>query len=63
LLDVDVDCGGDLITSRITRFSAQRLGLSEGETIHILIKAVALDRRAGAADFGKRVNASGRLSE
>jgi molybdate transport system ATP-binding protein len=63
LLDVDVDCGGDLITSRITRFSAQRLGLSEGETIHILIKAVALDRRAGAADFGKRVNVGGRLSE
>jgi molybdate transport system ATP-binding protein len=53
LLDVDVDCSGDLITSRITQFSARRLGLSEGETIHILIKAVALDRRAGAAALGK----------
>jgi molybdate transport system ATP-binding protein len=63
LLDVDVDCGGDLITSRITQFSAQRLGLSKGEGIHILIKAVALDKRAGAAGFGKSAGPGGGVSE
>lgn len=63
LLDVVVDCSGDLITGRITQFSAQRLGLSEGETIHVLIKAVALDKRAGAAGFGKGVDPGGRISE
>jgi molybdate transport system ATP-binding protein len=63
LLDVDVDCSGDLITARITQFSSQRLGLSKGETIHILIKAVALDKRAGAAGFDKGIVPGGRMPD
>jgi molybdate transport system ATP-binding protein len=63
LLDVDVNCSGDLITSRITQFSAQRLGLSEGETIHILIKAVALDKRAGATSRGQGADSGRRTFE
>ncbi len=42
--DVRVDVGGTILMARITRHSAERLGLKRGLHVHTLIKAVSLDR-------------------
>ncbi|MEO1250537.1 MAG: ATP-binding cassette domain-containing protein, partial [Pseudomonadota bacterium] len=42
-VDVEIDVGVQL-RARITRYSARSLGLEEGQTVHALIKAMALDR-------------------
>lgn len=41
--EIRVDCSGDIITARITQFSAERLGLRIGLPIHTVIKTVALE--------------------
>lgn len=41
--EIKVDCGGDIVTARITQFSAERLGLRIGLPIHAVIKTVALE--------------------
>ncbi len=41
-LEVRLDCGGDIILSRITRLSGERLGLVAGMTVYAVIKTVAL---------------------
>ena len=43
-MDVSVDCGGDLIQSRITRFSTERLGLRIGSPVYAIVKTVAFER-------------------
>lgn len=40
---VQVDCGGDIILSRITSLSAERLSLTEGSTVFAIVKSAALD--------------------
>ncbi len=40
---VQVDCGGDVIASRITRLSVERLVLAQGQPIFAIIKSAALD--------------------
>jgi molybdate transport system ATP-binding protein len=42
-IDVRVDCAGNIIVSRITAFSGERLGLTIGKPVHLIIKSVALD--------------------
>ncbi len=41
--EVRVDCGGDIVTARITQFSVDRLGLRIGLPVHAVIKTVALE--------------------
>ena len=43
-LDVALDCTGDRLLARLTRASAERLGLAPGQTVHAVVKAVAFDR-------------------
>ncbi|WP_028746521.1 molybdenum ABC transporter ATP-binding protein [Rhizobium mesoamericanum] len=43
-IDVLVDCGGDIILSRITSFSAERLGVCIGAPVFAVIKTVALEQ-------------------
>jgi molybdate transport system ATP-binding protein len=43
-LDAEVDCHGDRLTARITRVSAERLGLAPGRTVYAIVKALAFDR-------------------
>ena len=43
-VDVAVDCGGDIIQSRITRFSAERLRLEIGRPVYAIVKTVAFER-------------------
>lgn len=40
---VQVDCGGDIILSRITSLSVERLSLTEGSTVFAIVKSAALD--------------------
>lgn len=43
-VDVEIDVGAPL-RARITLYSARSLGLTEGQTVYALIKAMAIDRR------------------
>lgn len=43
MLEIAVDCGGDIILSRITHLSAERLDLKTGLPIYAIIKTVALE--------------------
>jgi molybdate transport system ATP-binding protein len=42
-VEVRLDCNGDALLARITRLSAERLGLEPGKTVYAMIKSVALD--------------------
>ena len=43
MMTVQVDCGGDLIQSRITALSHERLQLEPGKPVHLIIKSAALN--------------------
>lgn len=43
MVTVQVDCGGDIIQSRITDLSRERLQLQSGKPVHAIIKSAALD--------------------
>lgn len=43
MAEVQVDCGGDIIISRITAFSCQRLALEAGSKVFAIIKTAALE--------------------
>lgn len=46
IVDVRINCNGEDITARITRYSLERLSLSPGVPVFALVKSVALDRRS-----------------
>lgn len=43
MFDVQVDCGGDIVHSRITRLSWERLQLGNGSLVYVIVKTVALE--------------------
>jgi molybdate transport system ATP-binding protein len=43
MLEIQVDCGGDALLSRITQLSSERLGLAVGMTVYAVVKTVALE--------------------
>ena len=46
-LDVRIACGSDHLIARITHRSLARLGLSEGQPVHAVIKSVTVERDGG----------------
>jgi molybdate transport system ATP-binding protein len=46
IVEVRLDCSGDALLARLTRYSAERLGIGPGAQVFALIKSVALDRRS-----------------
>lgn len=46
IVEVRLDCKGDALLARLTRYSVERMGLAPGSAVHALIKSVALDRRS-----------------
>lgn len=42
-VEVRLDCHGDTVLARITRLSAERLGLQPGKPVYAMVKTVALD--------------------
>jgi molybdate transport system ATP-binding protein len=49
VVDIQVDCGGDILLARITRFSVERLGLEPGTPVFAIVKSIALERRTISA--------------
>jgi molybdate transport system ATP-binding protein len=46
IVEVRVDCSGEALIARLTRYSVERLALVEGTPVFALVKSVALDRRS-----------------
>jgi len=46
IVEVRLDCSGDALIARLTRYSVERLHLEPGARVHVLINSVALDRRS-----------------
>jgi len=46
IVEIRLDCGGEALIARLTRYSVERLGLAQGAPIYALVKSVALDRRS-----------------
>lgn len=46
IAEVSIDCSGEMLVARLTRYSVERLGLATGTPVFALIKSVALDRRS-----------------
>ena len=46
IVQIRLDCNGDALIARITRYSVERLNIAPGAQIYALVKSVALDRRS-----------------
>jgi molybdate transport system ATP-binding protein len=46
ILHIRLDCNGDALIARLTRYSVTHLGIAPGAQVFALIKSVALDRRS-----------------
>jgi len=46
IVEIRVDCSGEALVVRLTRYSVDRLGLAPGAPVFALVKSVALDRRS-----------------
>jgi molybdate transport system ATP-binding protein len=46
IVELRVDCSGEALVARLTRYSVERLGLAPGAPVFALVKSVALDRRS-----------------
>ena len=46
IVEIRLDCTGEALLARLTRYSAERLGLAPGTPVYALVKTVALDRRS-----------------
>ncbi len=46
IVNIRLDCGGEALIARLTRYSVERLELERGKPVFALIKSVALDRRS-----------------
>ena len=46
IVEIRLDCSGEALIARLTRYSVERPGLTRGAQVHALIKSVAFDRRS-----------------
>jgi molybdate transport system ATP-binding protein len=46
IVEVRLDCNGEALVARLTRYSVERLGLAPGAPVFALVKSIALDRRS-----------------
>jgi molybdate transport system ATP-binding protein len=46
VVEIRLDCGGDALIARLTRYSVEHLRVVPGKSVYALIKSVALDRRS-----------------
>src|SRR5262249_25591732 len=44
--EIRVDCGGEALIARLTRYSVDHLGLAPGVVVYALVKSAALDEEA-----------------
>jgi molybdate transport system ATP-binding protein len=46
IVEIRLDCNGEALIARLTRYSVERLGLIPGTPVFALVKSVAVDRRS-----------------
>lgn len=46
IVEIRLDCSGDALIARLTRYSVERMGLEPGTAVYALVKSVALHRRS-----------------
>ena len=46
IVDVRLDCNGEALTARLTRWSVERLELAPGRPVFAVIKSIAFDSRS-----------------
>jgi molybdate transport system ATP-binding protein len=46
IVDIRLDCNGEALVARVTRYSVEHLSLAPGRPVYALVKSVALDRRS-----------------
>src|SRR5215475_12960827 len=46
IVELRINCHGEALLARLTRYSVDRLGLAPGASVFVLVKSVALDRRS-----------------
>ena len=63
IVEVKLDCNGDALIARLTRYSVERLGIRPGEQVHALVKSVALDRRSLSGPIQVGASADAEASE
>jgi molybdate transport system ATP-binding protein len=52
VVEVRVDCNGEALIARLTRHSAEQLGLAPGMPIFAVVKGVAFDRHSLGGPIG-----------
>jgi molybdate transport system ATP-binding protein len=51
-VEVRVDCNGEALVARLTRYSAEQLGVALGVAIFAIVKGVSFDRRSVGGPIG-----------
>jgi molybdate transport system ATP-binding protein len=54
IVEIRLDCNGEALIARLTRYSVERLGLAPGAPVYALVKSVALDRRSLSGPIASR---------
>ena len=57
IVEIRLDCNGEALLARLTRYSVDRLGLAPGVPVFALVKSVALDRRSLSGPIASRSGA------
>jgi molybdate transport system ATP-binding protein len=57
IVEIRLDCNGEALLARLTRYSVERLGLAPGVPVFALVKSVALDRRSLSGPIASRSGA------
>jgi molybdate transport system ATP-binding protein len=52
IVDVRVNCNGEALIARLTRYSAEQLGLAPGMAVFAVVKSVAFDRHSLGGPIG-----------
>jgi molybdate transport system ATP-binding protein len=63
IVEIKLDCNGDALIVRLTRYSVERLRIRLGEQVHALVKSVALDRRSLSGPIQSASGADSEASE
>ena len=63
IVDIRLDCNGEALLARLTRYSVERMGLAPGSSVHALIKSVALDRRSLSGPMAHTTGADAEADE
>lgn len=57
IAEVRLDCNGEVLMARLTRYSVERLELAPGTPVFAVVKTVALDRRSLSGPVGAAADA------